>query len=497
MPDREIEQMAGDALEPTTQFVATLRSKVAGEWRGDIDVVERAPNRRREWKVGAGFVAAAALLLAVVWMTSRDEDSDTVAPSPTSEPGTTVVSDTSPTAGVPASAFGPLWVITSLDGVPLDGPVLPTFTFMEDDTIFGWDGCNEYVVRAEGVEQTAAGCPDGVAPVMASPPFTFDSPSGLHTDRFTARTFEHVDGEAPPTLPFEGTYRFGEVGGFVLTPEGFVSLESRGCEIAVDVRWSVANGNYLTFDFDTIPECYDLDPEFAAWVERMKSFGAPFVLQDGPAAGMWTTTGDRVTRLAADPVVPADVIGPTWVVTEVSGVPYPVTVSVPTFTVVDDGTVLGYDGCNRYGPDGATTGPCRTVDTVRVVGGPFEPLPDGRLQVGDVVAARFSPDRVSGGSPGLIGNWQFNDFDGLLLNAGGDFVAGRPDCLSAGTWDSNGQSLRLTVTSSTPCPSAPEFGEWLQATAVRNVDIAVHDTARGIELWVMSSDGAVTRLVKM
>jgi hypothetical protein len=114
-----------------------------------------------------------------------------------------------------------------------------------------------------------------------------------------------------------------------------------------------------------------------------------------------------------------------------------------------------------------------------------------------VVATRFRPDRVGGGSPGLIANWQFNAFDALLLNDGNQFLAGRPDCLSAGTWDSDGQTLRLTVTSSTPCPSAPEFGDWLAKIAVRNVDIAVHDTDQGIELWVKSVDGAVTRLTKV
>jgi hypothetical protein len=256
---------------------------------------------RRNWSVEIGFVVAAALLVVVAWMTTRGTEVDSVPPSSSTERTTTLPSQGSPTAGVPESAVDELWVVTSLDGELLPVPDLPTFTFRGDDTIFGWDGCNEYIVSADGVEQTAAGCPEGVVPVMASPPFTFDSQHELRTNRFTARPFQRQGDEPAAGYPFEGRYRFGAVGGLVLTPGGFVSIESRGCEIGMEARWFVANGNYLTFGFESIPECYDLDSDFVAWLERMKSFGAPYIIHDGPASGLWTLIGDRVTRLAMAP----------------------------------------------------------------------------------------------------------------------------------------------------------------------------------------------------
>lgn len=260
-------------------------------------------------KVTAVFVAAVVLLLGVAWATTWGDEPDTTVPSSTSAgPGITVPDTasalTSPTADVPASAFGSLWVITSLRGVPLDGPVLPTFTFRPDDTILGWDGCNEYVVSAEGVEQTAAGCLDGVVPVMAAPPFTFDSEFELSGANFTAERFDRTDLEA---APLEGSYRFDGASTIRLDPSatdtrgtsGPLVVEGASCSISSGGLWSI-DGAQLRFDLAR-PECAvgdDPGPSrFDEWLLQVVFPGVSISFHGGPAAGLWTEQDRRVTRL--------------------------------------------------------------------------------------------------------------------------------------------------------------------------------------------------------
>jgi hypothetical protein len=71
--------------------------------------------------------------------------------------------------------------------------------------------------------------------------------------------------------------------------------------MAVFVRWSIANGNFMTFLFDSIPDCYQLAPPFLAWLTQMRDFGSPYVIRDSPSPAIWTRVGDRVTRLAFAP----------------------------------------------------------------------------------------------------------------------------------------------------------------------------------------------------
>lgn len=301
MPDTDIERLAGDGLEPTPAFVASLREQMRGEWHADGVAV--TPPRQRPWRVAAGFVAAVAAFVGVGLLTTRGDDTDSivVVDSTASTASTTSPPSTTPTEGLPDSAMEQLWVIMSVDGIALPGPDMPTFTPHADGTVTGWDGCNQYELTSEGGEGTTAGCPEGVTPVQARGPFVVDSLDAVHTDAFTASTFGREPAAVSAPLPLEGTYSFGDVGRLRLTPEGFVSIESHGCEIAVQIRWFVANGNFLTFGFRGIPDCYGLDAAFVAWLTQMRDLGRPYVIDGDPPSAMWTRIGDRVTRLGYEP----------------------------------------------------------------------------------------------------------------------------------------------------------------------------------------------------
>lgn len=65
MPDQEIQTLAGDGLEPTSEFVDRLRRSVVTEWTGSTAL----PARRRQAarRAYVSLVAVAAVALAVAW----------------------------------------------------------------------------------------------------------------------------------------------------------------------------------------------------------------------------------------------------------------------------------------------------------------------------------------------------------------------------------------------------------------------------------------------
>jgi hypothetical protein len=308
MPDPEIERAAGDGLRPQPEFVDALRTQMVGEWRGDV------AQPRRPWRVW--LVAAAAVVAvvgAVAWVGTRDDGDVTVTPDPTTpvvtDPAPSTTSG-SPTDGVLSTALGQLWVVTTKAGLAVEGPDLPTFTFRADGTILGWDGCNEYVVSAAGVEQTAAGCPEGVVPVQAAGPYTFTDDTALTTPEFQAVRFDvAADSVAAPFLG--GHLQYGDVGGFSLLDGGVLTIDSDGCEIAVSGAWTVA-GDQLRFDLPAIPECYALDEGFAQWLQQMEDTGASIAYQPDFDGLVWLArVGDRVTRLvqaSAEVRVPTEIV---------------------------------------------------------------------------------------------------------------------------------------------------------------------------------------------
>jgi len=294
MPDPEIERAAGDGLRPDAGFVDGLREQLVGEWRGG------AGGRRRPWRLW--LVAAAAVVAvvgAVAWVAARDDRDVTVSPDHTApvttDPATSTTAG-SPTAGVPSTALGQLWVVTTRAGLTVEGPDLPTFTFRADDTILGWDGCNQYVVSTEGVEQTAAGCPEGVVAVQAAPPYRFAGGVELTTPEFQAVRFgSSSEGDAAPVLG--GHLLYGDRGGLSLFFGGVLTIDSNGCEIAVSGTWTL-EGDVLRFDIGNVPECYALDPLFAEWLQQMEDTGAEVAHHVEPDGLVWwARIGDRVTRL--------------------------------------------------------------------------------------------------------------------------------------------------------------------------------------------------------
>jgi len=308
MPDPEIERAAGVGLRPDAEFVDGLREQLVGEWRGG------ATGRRRPWRLW--LVAAAAVVAvvsAVAWVGTRDDRDVTVTPDSTAPVTTEPAPSTtagSPTAGVPSTALGQLWVVTTKAGLTVEGPDLPTFTFRADGTILGWDGCNQYVLSAEGVEQTAAGCLEGVVPVQAAPPYTFAGDSELTTPQFQAVRFgSSSEGDAAPVLG--GHLLYGDRGGFSLFFGGVLTIDSNGCEIAHQGSWTLESG-VLRFDLGAVPECYALDVGFAEWLQQMERTGATIDSHAEPDALVWwARIGDRVTRLvsaSSDVNVPTEIV---------------------------------------------------------------------------------------------------------------------------------------------------------------------------------------------
>jgi hypothetical protein len=102
MPDRWIDEHAGDEVRPRPDFEDELETTLRNAWHGASAPVIRpltAPPRRQvSWRLVGAFGAAAALVavLAVV-VTSRNDSSTPVGPASTSAPlPTTAVASTSP-----------------------------------------------------------------------------------------------------------------------------------------------------------------------------------------------------------------------------------------------------------------------------------------------------------------------------------------------------------------------------------------------------------------
>ncbi len=497
MPDSEIERLAGDGLQPTERFVATLREDLRGEWRGETRVVT-APAPHRPWVVTAGIVAAAAAIVGIGLLAARPDDRDViVAVETTAEPTATGSSAGLPTTGLPASAMEQLWVVTSVDGTPFEGPDMPTFTPHADGTITGWDGCNHYEITSDGGSGTVAGCPAGVTPVTAHGPFTMNSLHELRTSRFTAMTFDRQRDEPAPAHRLDHTYRYGELGSFALRGDGRMTLDHGGCEMVIGGTWR-STAVFLTLAVQTSLSCANLDPAFQAWFESVNGVDTPYVFRDGDAAGLWMRTVDRVTRLEVVPAldgVPAAAVGIDWVLTEIDGALYVPSTNIPSFRFDAQGEVSGFDGCERYSPGSEGLNDCTGTTTVRITSGPFELLADGRLLAGGFGAVPFAPS-TSLGSADVVGNWRFDAQDSILFNADGSFMGGHPDCLVAGTYTVDRDGLRLGVQSPLACPGGTDFEDWLQAVAfsVQPAGIQPHDRGNRLELWVMTAQGAVTRL---
>ena len=309
MPDPEIERAAGDGLRPDAEFVDGLREQLVGEWRGG------ATGRRPPWRLW--LVAAAAVVAvvgAVAWVGTRDDRDVTVTPDSTAPVTTEPAPSTtagSPTEGVPSTALGQLWVVTTRAGLTVEGPDLPTFTFRADDTIDGWDGCNQYFIQVGEGGSTAAGCPEGVVPVMAAPPYTFAGDSELTTPAFQAVRFDSATSDDTAAPDLSGRLLYGDRGGFSLFFGGVLTIDSNGCEIAHQGSWTLESG-VLRLDVGNVPECYALDPGFAEWLQQMGDTGAEVTHHVEPDGLVWwARIGDRVTRLVA---VSSDVNVPTQIV---------------------------------------------------------------------------------------------------------------------------------------------------------------------------------------
>ncbi len=320
MPDPEIESLAGDGLDPTAEFTASLRTALLGEWRG-----ERSSSPRRPWRVWAAAAAAVLVVLGVAGLASRRDGTAPVASAPPSTDAPSTVSSSvlpstvplSLTEGLPSTVLGRLWVVTSVHGVPLQGPDLPTFTAHADGTISGWDGCNTYALEPGHSGSTAAPCPHGVVAVKAVGPFTMTSGADVTAPTFTAEMFDRQDVEAPPLAR---QYRFGDLGSLTLFDGGVLAVDGAGCSFGSVGTWTA---NPFRLDLPRT-ECAVGDPsavpnDFRRWLQTATGAGLVYSFHDGPAGGLWTAVDGRVARLVPHATVAADLLG-TWAFNDRSGI---------------------------------------------------------------------------------------------------------------------------------------------------------------------------------
>ena len=103
MRDVEIDRLVGPGLEPTAEFVNSLRVEMAAAWRGDGSSTGRGrhvhAHRRQRWSLFvAAAVSVAAVVVGVVLLTGRSpQHAVTPAPTPASTPASTRAETTLPT----------------------------------------------------------------------------------------------------------------------------------------------------------------------------------------------------------------------------------------------------------------------------------------------------------------------------------------------------------------------------------------------------------------
>jgi hypothetical protein len=260
--------MAGDELEPSTEFLVSMRHRLVAEWRGEVQFVPERPaathSSRMRWFAAA--VAVIVVLLAVAWLGSAAPSRSVQHPTATSTP-------LSPTT-VPITALGHVWVVTAVGDVPWQNPNLPSFSFDEAGLLAG----------------------SGFGGLSVAGPYTFTSEFDVHTDRITAERFDRTDLDGADEIR---TYRFGNAGSFTLHDDGTMGVDGGGCEPAVAGTY-VFEGDRLQFDID-LPDCAVPDPDFRGWLQQMNSTGARVSFHAGAAPGMWTEVDGVVTRLAFAP----------------------------------------------------------------------------------------------------------------------------------------------------------------------------------------------------
>jgi hypothetical protein len=268
MPDDRVQQMAGDELEPSTEFLVSMRHRLVAEWRGEVQFAPEqpaAPRSSRVWWLAAA-AAVLVVMLAVAWLGSAAPSRRVQHPAATSTP-------LSPTT-VPSTALGHVWVVTAVGDVPWKSPNLPSFAFDEAGLLAG----------------------SGFGGLSVAGPYTFTSEFDVRTDRITAERFDRTDLDGFDEIR---RYRFGNAGSFTLDVDGTMRVDGGGCEVAVTGTYAF-DADRLQFDVD-VPECAVPDPDFRAWLQQMNTTGARFSFHAGVAPGLWTEIDGAVTRLSFAP----------------------------------------------------------------------------------------------------------------------------------------------------------------------------------------------------
>jgi hypothetical protein len=464
MPDLEIDRLLGDALEPTDEFVGSLRAHLADEWRGVLPS-QATSSPRPAWRARRWTIAAAAVACLVggsIYVAARDSRSPTgvVDGTPTSEPDfefarvATIVFDEPTDAWVSSGGTSALyqrdgqWFVGEYDAV---GRISETPVDNVDDT-------KDHVVDELRVRRDGSWIREGL--VIDGDEYRLEDGGWKRWGCYWCR----VDMPPPPSA--------------VVDPELMV--------------WTVEyNGDSWTVP---VPVGWDgLDPVLSAVsIEDHTSYAVSVVVgtragstlvaraqRDGSVAthlinGTWTSVGSREDGLLArradprrldysvdllpwpersavpDPApvdtVPESAVGRRWVVTSVDGVSWTQS-TMSWFTVDASGATSGFDACNWYNWDPVATAGTMTAmacDNLQAQAhGPFSFDDPGHLRSGLLLAEAFEalppPTEEQ-----LIGWWSF---DGIA-----DAVQFAPDhtvqlgsCIAIGTWTLSEGALSITV----------------------------------------------------
>lgn len=347
MPDTEIEELIGPGLEPSADFVASLRRRTVAEWHGVATTPQAAPRRR--WVTAAAAAAVVALIASVVVFVSRDS-SRTMAPaetmlSTTTRPGdplrlATIVFDEPTTAWVASNGTSALyerdgrWFLGDFDGdgliaeLPVDS-VDPAADHQVERIVLAppeVDISANLVVIDGDLYQLAGGewrrgaC--YLCTAYVAPPPTANSAEG-------AWTVKYVDLEWSVAQPagWDGL-------------EPWLATESVGSGPVVMVARTATS----TLVWKLTPDGAVVVTELTElWKPVGVSPGGLLAFRDDPSLQNYT-----VFSLPWSPTpVPASAIDVRWVITELKGAPVDRS-PMPWFLVEMDGSVSGFDGCVAY-----------------------------------------------------------------------------------------------------------------------------------------------------